>query len=139
MRRDRLSSARHFVWPARSADGSAPQIYQGTGPNYAMGTLLAIPRAIRLRDHAWHTAQRRRLATATQVYGWYVVDTVPSDQIQFAIENQAARRDLGLEVDPGNGFMGVDPAKVDADGLTLDVLQILTQVRAVTANLPTGN
>jgi len=30
----------------------------------------------------------------------------------------------------------VDPAKVDAEGLTADVLQILTLVRAVTSNAP---
>ena len=130
----RLSAERHFVWPASSADGSAPFTYQGPNPAYAMGSLLAIPRSVKLRDHAWRTKQGFRLAVAAQRYGWYVADVVAAPQVQLAIENDAARRDLGLAIDPGTGKMSVDPAKVDAEGLTADVLQILTLVRAVTSN-----
>lgn len=132
----RLSATQHFVWPASSADGSAPFAYQGPNPAYAMGALLAIPRSVRLRDFPWRTPQGRRLATAAQRYGWYVVDAVPAAQVQLAIENDAARRDLGLAIDPVTGAMSVDATKVDAAGLQADVLQILTLVRAVVSNAP---
>lgn len=132
----RLSARQHFVWPASTADGSAPVAYQGAHPAYAMGALLAIPRSVRLRDFTWRTKQGFRLAIAAQRYGWYVVDTVPATQVQLAIENDAARRDLGLAIDAGTGRMSVDPAKVDAVGLSADVLQILTLVRAVVSNAP---
>lgn len=132
----RLSATRHFVWPASSADGLADLTYQGPNPDFAMGTLLAIPRTVRLRDHAWRTKQGRRLATAAQLYGWYVVDSVLAPQVQLAIATEAARTDLGLAIDGETGRMSVDPAKVDADGLTADVLQILTLVRAVVSNAP---
>lgn len=132
----RLSAEQHFVWPASSADGSAPIAYQGPNPAYAMGSLLAIPRSVKLRDHPWRTKQGFRLAVAAQRYGWYVVDVVAAPQVQLAIENDAARRDLGLEIDPDTGRMSVDPAKADAVGLQADVLEILTLVRAVTSNAP---
>ena len=132
----RFSSARHFVWPATTADGLAAQLYRGPDVNYTIGTLLAIPRSTRLRAYSWRTKQGLRLALAAQRYGWYVVDSVPSDQIQFAIENDAARRDLGLAIDPATGAISVDPAKVDAVGLTADVVQTLTLVEAVASNAP---
>lgn len=132
----RLSATRHFVWPAGSADGLADVTYQGPNPDFAMGTLLAIPRSVRLREHVWRTKQGRRLATAAQLYGWYVVDSVLAPQVQLAIDNDAARTDLGLAIDADTGRMSVDAAKVDAAGLTADVLQILSLVRAVVSNAP---
>lgn len=134
----RLSAAPHFVWPASSADSSADFAYQGTNPRYAMGTLLAIPRSVRLGASSWRTRQGRNLARAAQRYGWYIVDSLPppGDLVQFGIDNDAAREDLGLAIDPATGNESVDPAKVDIEGLNADVVRILGLVSAVTSNGP---
>lgn len=131
----RYAANPHFVWPARSADGSANVVYAGSDPHYTMGTLLAIPPAVPVRTLPWRTRQGRALAFAAQRYGWYIVDSVLADQIQFAIDAAAARQDLGLSIDAGTGAMSVDPSRVDAVGLEADVHQILGLLQAVTSNV----
>ncbi len=132
----RFSSTRHFVWPAQTADGFAAAAYQGPDPNYTMGTLLALPPGLDLASLTWATPQGLNVARAAQRYGWYVVDTseVQGDLMNFGMDNDAALQDLGLTIDPVTGAQSVDPLKIDADGFTADVMQVLAHVSAVTSN-----
>lgn len=133
----RLSADRHFVWPAASADGSAPVTYQGGNPDYAMGTLLAIPRSVKVNRYEWRTPQGYRMARNAQKYGWYIVDGIlGGSQVQFGIETGAARNDLGLAIDATSGAWSVDPAKFDPVAFDEDIVQILHLLQAVTSNGP---
>lgn len=131
-----LSSAEHWHWPASSADATAGVTYFGTDRALTMGTLLAILPGVNLDSAGWHTPQGRILATNAQRYGWYIVDSVPASQFQFAFETGAALHDLGLRVNPANGYEPVNPRRLDAVGFTYDVTTILGLMRAVTSNAP---
>lgn len=127
-----LSKSPHFVWPARSADGTADITYQGADPALAMGTLLAIPRSVDVGALPWSTRQGRNLAKAAQRYGMYVVDVHGGgDFVQLALDTQAARDDLGMTIDATSGRMAVDPARFDAPAFDRDVAQIFSLVAAV--------
>jgi hypothetical protein len=134
----RFSSANHFRWPAASADSYAEFGYNGPDPNYTIGTLLAIPKTVDLNSLTWNTNQGLILAQAAQAYGFYIVDSSVNtgDLMNLAIEDQAARFDLGLAVDPDTSFESVDPLLIDIVGFTQDVMQIMHQVQAVTSNSP---
>ena len=139
----RYSRDNPFMWPASRADGYADNPiwgYLGADPNYAMGTLLAIPPSVDLQAMAWNTPQGLILAQSAQTYGWYIVDSGTGGwgghSFKFAMERDAATIDLGLMIDPITDEMTIDPMIADADGLNLDVQQILTLVQAVTNNRP---
>ncbi|MFN8027498.1 MAG: hypothetical protein U0W40_14415 [Acidimicrobiia bacterium] len=126
------AAAPHFVWPARSADGTADLTYRGADPALAMGTLLAVPRTVDLTNFQWSTRQGRNLAIAAQRYGLYVVDVhLGGDYVQLAMDTQAARDDLGLTIEPVTGRMGVDTSRFDPVGFDHDVAQLFTLVAAV--------
>ena len=134
----RFSSARHFVWPAQTADAFAGIAYQGPDPNYTLGSLLAIPPSLDLASLTWRTPQGLNLARAAQRYGWYIVDTseAQGNLMNFGMDNDAALQDLGLTIDPVTGQQSVDPEKIDVAGFTADAMQILGQVSAVISNAP---
>lgn len=134
----RYSSEKHFVWPASRGDDFAPDPdygYLGNNPDYTMGTLMAIPRDVALSSLSWNTPQGLILATSAQEYGWYIVDSgtgrFGGNSFKFAYERQAAYNDLGLVVNPDTDIMTTNPDKVDEDGLSNDVQQILHLVKAV--------
>jgi hypothetical protein len=131
-----LSAAVHWRWPASSADETATLTYFGADPALTMGSLLAVPSTVNVETIGWHTPQGRILARNAQQYGWYVADSVPGSQVQFAFETSAARHDLGLRVNPANGYETVNPRRLDASGFTADVMTILALMQAVTSNAP---
>ncbi len=132
-----LSSARHSVWPASSADATAAITYRGPNRDLAMGTLLAIPRTVSVRAQPWETPQGRNLAVAARRYGFYVVDVLLAGGIvQFGTDTRAARTDLGLRIDPVTGAQSVDPTKFDSPAFDRDVTRIVSLLRAVTSNRP---
>lgn len=134
----RFSSKRHFIWPAQSADSFARIIYKGTNNNYTIGTLLAIPHSIDINKMRWNTVQGFNLAKAAQKYGWYIVDTseYSGDLFNIAGEDEAAYFDLGYNINPNTGQETIDSEKINIDGFTADMLQILSNMSAVTSNKP---
>ena len=127
-----LSKDKHYVWPARSADAMAPITYRGKNPGLALGSLLAIPPSIDLSKLQWQTTQGRILALASKQFGWYVVDSHNTPGlVQFGMENDAARRDLGLIISADGKRQTVDPAKLDYNGFLLDVAQVFGLLRAI--------
>lgn len=127
-----------FIWPAQSADEIASTYYLGSDPNYRLGTLLAIKSTINLSTLAWKTSAGYNLAVAAQTYGLYIVDNsigeVSGHAVAIAFEDEAARFDLGLTIDPASFGQSVDESLFDASGFNDDVIQILQNVFAVTGN-----
>jgi hypothetical protein len=134
----RFSKDRHFVAPARSADGSAgdPVVgYKGPNPAYTMGTRLVLPASFDVEATPWRTPHGAAVARATKRFGLYVSDNSVGTEagrgtFALALERCAARADFGLTVDPATDRLVTDPGTLDAEALTADLLDVLRAVKA---------
>jgi hypothetical protein len=63
-----------YRYPATTADACAATCYIGTNPKMVMGTLLTIPQNVTAASLGITTSVGRKLLTALQQYGAYVVD-----------------------------------------------------------------
>lgn len=137
-----FSADRHYLWPASGADKFAGEAghsgqYQGRNPNYAMGTLMALPKHLSFTEATFQSGlMGYNLAKSAQDYGWYVVDASgfklhtggqAAPTATLAIESKAAQQDIGLnpQGDIQHGLR---------DKLTADVLLILKHMKAVVSN-----
>ena len=134
-----LYANQFFTWPATSADGHAPDPvtgYQGTNPNYKMGSLLAIPKSVNLNQYSWKTMQGRIFADCAQSFGYYVCDDIGTlDSFGFVLD-YSANDDIGLVTDKYTGFQKIDASKLKYDAFWTDIHQILTLLKSVSNNHP---
>jgi hypothetical protein len=75
-------------WPAIQEDDPVDGVrYGGTNPKLMPGALLALPRSFDVSTLA--NPQARKIATALQNYGAYVVDETAGDYYSFCVEYRA--------------------------------------------------
>lgn len=100
--------------------------------------MLALKSSLDLNSMTWQTTPGYNLALAAQTYGLYITDNStggPSGHtVSIAIEDEAARFDMGLSIDPITRIQTYNPTLFNASGFNADVSQILQNVYAVTGN-----
>ncbi|HKX19316.1 MAG TPA: hypothetical protein VJT33_15000 [bacterium] len=78
-----------FVWP----DSSTSTVNRGSGGNFTMGSLLAIPASVNLGSLGLQTSQGMNIAKAFQWYGGYVRDVGNANGIVLYMD-YTARNEL---------------------------------------------
>ncbi|MEI2579598.1 hypothetical protein [Scytonema sp. PRP1] len=76
-------------WPARLADGGAPNQYHGSNPALVMGSLLAIPPNVTAQSLGLTSKAGKKIFEAMQNYGAYVVDDSGWDYNYLCLERSA--------------------------------------------------
>lgn len=124
------SAGAGYQWPAVSADGGYstlgdPNYYGGTNPLVVLGALLALPPWISPAKYA--DPLIRRIATAMQCYGAYIVDNTASGP---GVPNAF----ISLNYDAAPYFAGTSTFSADFHQL-LEDLQVIT---SSTSSTPGG-
>jgi hypothetical protein len=78
-----------YRWPAKSADGYAAQLYKGTNRALVMGSLLAIPPSMSLRNLKLQTQPGKKLFQVLQDYGAYFTEDAAWDTWDLIVERDA--------------------------------------------------
>ncbi len=115
-------------WPARLADGGAPNQYKGSNPALKMGSLLALPPNATPESLGLTSTIGKKVFQALQNYGAYVVDDTGGDDNALDVEQQA-------QVE----FKNATGHSIDQDaGLISDFNKMIANVQVIDNNSPTS-
>ncbi|QLE57387.1 hypothetical protein [Nostoc sp. TCL26-01] len=118
---------RGFRYPADRADAYAANDYKGKNPALVQGSLLAIPPDVNLKNLQLKTAPAKKIFSALQDYGAYVVDDAAWDAHYIEMESgvsEEVRKTYGFNM-AGNKGDFFD-----------DINKLFTQLQVVDNNSP---
>lgn len=116
-------------WPAFLTDGDAASMYKGTVPQLTMGSLLAISPSESLSTVPLQTEPAKKIFTALQNYGAYVVDTSGTETWDAFYYNAEA----GVERELQN-ILGYNPNGNSNTAFRSDMRLILGKLKVVDNN-----
>lgn len=126
---------RGFRWPADRADSIASQAYKGTNPEVRMGSLLAIPPSVSQQSLNLQTIPGRKIFSALQDYGAYIVDASGWNFSYFGVERGTSTQ---LRNAYGYGFF-VRPSSTGGAALFYqDLLKLWRSLKVITNNSSTS-
>lgn len=117
-------------WPATRSDGysqSGSLAYNGTNPELAMGSLLAIPPAVTEASLQLESDVGRKLFWTLQNYGAYVVDDTAQAPLGLSVEQGVPEEVQSVY---GQALFGSFPTS----GITRDLRKLLQALQVVTNN-----
>mgnify|MGYP002778779952 CR=1 FL=1 len=117
-------------WPAFTADSCAPGCYGGNNPDFAIGSLLAIPASTDLNTLNLETKAGKKVAWTAKNFGFYIVDSSGWTANEISVEkgvSQELQAHYGAV--SGNAF----PASFGRD-----MMKIFARLAVVTNNSPSA-